>query len=64
MFIKLTLRSGKRTWLNVFKMESITGESLYSNILFRDDDYPVEVKESPEQIVEIIREMKKWKLLF
>lgn len=59
MFIKLTLRSGKNTWLNVFKMESITDEGLYSNVLFSGDEYPVEVKESPEQIIEKIREIKK-----
>jgi len=63
MFIKLTLRNDKSIWLNVFKVESIVDQEIYSNVMFRGDDYPVEVKESPEQIIEMIKEMKKWNFI-
>jgi hypothetical protein len=59
MFIKLTLRSGKSMWFNVFLMESITDEDLYSNVLFRGNENPIEVKETPKEIVKVIEEMKK-----
>ncbi|GEM04117.1 hypothetical protein HMI01_11050 [Halolactibacillus miurensis] len=59
MFIKLTLRSGKSMWFNVFLMESITDEDLYSNVLFRGNEYPIGVKETPKEIVKVIGEMKK-----
>lgn len=43
----------------MFKMESITDEGIYSNVLFRGDKYPTQVKESPEEIIKMIGEMKK-----
>jgi len=59
MFIKLTLHNDKFVWVNVFNVELIGVEFDSTKVWFRGDEYPIEVKESPEEIVEMIKEMKK-----
>ncbi|WP_156321445.1 hypothetical protein [Halolactibacillus sp. JCM 19043] len=58
MFIKLTLYNDKHMWINVASIESIYDGGLYSEVLFRGDDSSIKVRESPEQIIEMIEEMK------
>jgi hypothetical protein len=46
-------------WVNVFNVELIGVEFDSTKVWFRGDEYPIEVMESPEEIIMKIEEMKK-----